>query len=66
MKTELHYLVYVTALTGLLWVPYILERIGSWGLAGAVGYPEHPPAQAPWAMTPSNTGRSASSVLKPR
>ena len=27
MKTELLYLVYVTALTGLLWIPYILDRI---------------------------------------
>jgi uncharacterized MAPEG superfamily protein len=49
MKTELLYLVYVSALTGLLWVPYILDRIGKWGLAGAVGYPENPPPQAPWA-----------------
>ncbi len=49
MKTELQYLVYVTALTGLLWVPYILDRIAKWGLAGAVGYPENPPPQSPWA-----------------
>ena len=32
MKTELLYLVYVTILTGLLWVPYILDRIATWGL----------------------------------
>ena len=49
MKTELQYLVYVTVLTGLLWVPYILDRIAKWGLAGAVGYPDSPPAQSPWA-----------------
>lgn len=49
MKTELLYLVYVTALTGLLWVPYILDRIARWGLTGAVGYPENPPPQSPWA-----------------
>jgi len=49
MKTELQYLVYVAALTGLLWVPYILDRIAKWGLAGAVGYPDNPPAQSPWA-----------------
>lgn len=49
MKTELLYLVYVTALTGLLWVPYILDRIGKWGLVAAVGYPDPPPAQSPWA-----------------
>ena len=49
MKTELLYLVYVTALTGLLWVPYILDRIAKWGLTGAVGYPDNPPLQSPWA-----------------
>src|SRR6187455_469323 len=50
MKTELLYLVYVTALTGLLWVPYILDRIAKWGLITAVGYPDNPPAQSPWAQ----------------
>src|SRR6185503_7386041 len=49
MKTELLYLVYVTVLTGLLWVPYILDRIAKWGLITAVGYPDNPPAQSPWA-----------------
>jgi len=50
MKTELLYLVYVTALTGLLWVPYILDRIATRGLLDAVGYPEHPKPQSPWAQ----------------
>lgn len=50
MKTELLYLVYVTILTGLLWVPYILDRIATWGLAAAVGYPDKPPMQSPWAQ----------------
>ena len=49
MKPELLYLVYVTALTGLFWVPYILDRIAKWGLMTAVGYPDNPPAQSPWA-----------------
>jgi uncharacterized MAPEG superfamily protein len=49
MKTELQYLVYVTVLTGLLWVPYILDRLAKWGLMGAVGYPDNPPPQSPWA-----------------
>lgn len=49
MKTELLYLVYVTALTGVLWVPYILDRIAVWGLNDAVGYPENPKPQSPWA-----------------
>ena len=50
MKTELLYLVYVTALTGLLWVPYILDRIAKWGLVTAVGYPTNPPPQSTWAQ----------------
>jgi uncharacterized MAPEG superfamily protein len=49
MKTELLYLTWVTVLTGLLWVPYILERAAAWGLRDAVGYPDNPKAQAPWA-----------------
>jgi uncharacterized MAPEG superfamily protein len=50
MKTELFYLALVTAFTGLLWVPYILDRVAVRGLASAVGYPENPPPQSPWAQ----------------
>ena len=50
MKTELLYLVYVTVFTGLLWVPYILDRIATRGLVDAVGYPENPKPQSPWAQ----------------
>ena len=50
MKTELLYLVYVTVFTGLLWVPYILDRIATRGLLDAVGYPENPKPQSPWAQ----------------
>lgn len=49
MKTELLYLTLTTVLTGLLWVPYILDRIGTWGLIEAVGYPADPKPQSPWA-----------------
>jgi hypothetical protein len=37
MKTELLYLTWVTVLTGILWIPYILDRIVVWGLSDAVG-----------------------------
>lgn len=50
MKTELLYLTYVTALTGLLWVPYILDRLAAWGLTDTVGYPDNPKPQSPWAQ----------------
>ena len=50
MKTELVYLAFVTAFTGLLWVPYILDRIAVRGLMEAVGYPEIPKPQSAWAL----------------
>jgi uncharacterized MAPEG superfamily protein len=49
MKTELLYLALVTVFTGLLWVPYILDRVAVRGLMDAVGYPENPKPQSPWA-----------------
>ena len=50
MKTELLYLTCVAALTGLLWVPYILDRLAVRGLGDAVGYPDNPKPQSPWAQ----------------
>jgi uncharacterized MAPEG superfamily protein len=49
MKPELTYLAWVTILTALLWIPYILDRIAVWGLTDTVGYPENPKPQSPWA-----------------
>ena len=49
MTLELHYLVLVTALTAVLWMPYILNRIAVRGLTEAVGYPENPKPAASWA-----------------
>ena len=50
MKTEVLYLVLVTTFTALIWVPYILDRIKTWGLADTVGYPANPKPQSPWAL----------------
>ena len=50
MTTELYYLVLVTALTALMWVPYILNMIAIRGLLDAVGYPENPEPMASWAV----------------
>ncbi len=50
MKPELFYLGLVTVLTGLLWVPYILDRIMVQGLVDAVSYPANPKPQSPWAQ----------------
>lgn len=49
MKPELLYLTLVAAFTGLLWLPYILDRIAVRGIMDAVGYPENPKPQSPWA-----------------
>jgi len=49
MTTELSYLVLVTTLTALMWIPYILNMIAVRGIADAVGYPENPRPLAPWA-----------------
>jgi len=50
MKTELFYLTLVTVLTGLLWIPYILDRIATSGLSEAVSYPANPKPQSGWAI----------------
>jgi uncharacterized MAPEG superfamily protein len=50
MKTELLYLILVTAFTGILWVPYILDRVLVRGLIDAVSYPENPKPQSKWAQ----------------
>ncbi|HEY7902720.1 MAG TPA: MAPEG family protein [Casimicrobiaceae bacterium] len=49
MKPELTYLTWVTLLTGLLWLPYILDRLMVRGIPDTVGYPPNPKPQSPWA-----------------
>lgn len=50
MTSELLSLVWVTALTAVLWVPYILNTIVARGLVDAVGYPADPKPLAGWAQ----------------
>lgn len=49
MTPELSYLTWITALTALMWIPYILNKIMVRGLIDTVGYPENPKPIAPWA-----------------
>jgi uncharacterized MAPEG superfamily protein len=49
MTTELLYLVLVTTLTAVMWIPYILNMILVRGIAEAVSYPDNPKPLAPWA-----------------
>ena len=50
MTTELTWLVYVSVLTTLMWIPYILNLIAVRGLLDAVGYPVDPKPLAAWAQ----------------
>ena len=50
MKPELFYLALTAAFTGLLWVPYVLDRFVVRGIPDTVGYPENPKPQSPWAQ----------------
>jgi hypothetical protein len=50
MNEALKYLALTSILTGLLWVPYILNTLLVRGLADAVGYPENPKPIAKWAQ----------------
>ena len=49
MSSELTFLTWVTALTAVLWVQYILNTLVVRGIIDAVGYPENPKSPAPWA-----------------
>jgi uncharacterized MAPEG superfamily protein len=51
MSREVFWLVCTVILTGLLWIPYILDRIKVRGLMGAMDNPKPNDApQSPWAM----------------
>lgn len=50
MSIELTYLTWVTALTAVMWIPYILNMIKVRGLMDAVGYPSDPAPLSPWAQ----------------
>ena len=51
MTRELFWLTAVVILTGLMWVPYIVDRILVRGVMGAMANPSRKDkAQSPWAM----------------
>ncbi len=49
MSSELISLTWVTTLTAVMWMPYILNMIVVRGLVDAVGYPHDPKPLSPWA-----------------
>jgi MAPEG family protein len=50
MKPEMSSLVLISTFTGLLWIPYVLNRIAVRGVVSTVGYPVDPPPLSPWAQ----------------
>lgn len=50
MTSELMSLIWVTALTAILWIPYTMNTIAVRGLMDAVGYPADPKPLAGWAQ----------------
>jgi len=49
MTSELMSFTWVTALTALIWMPYVVNIILVRGLVDAVGYPQDPEPMSPWA-----------------
>ena len=49
MSSELMSLTWVTALTAVIWMPYVINTIMVRGLVTAVGYPDEPKPLSPWA-----------------
>ncbi len=50
MTSELMMLIWVTLLSAVMWIPYILNTIMVRGIVDAVGYPENPAEPAQWAQ----------------
>ena len=50
MKPELMILTWATVFTGVLWMPYIIDRLLVRGIIDAVGYPTDPKPQSAWAQ----------------
>ena len=49
MTSELMSLTWITTLTAIMWMPYILNMIAVRGLVNAVGYSDDPKPLSPWA-----------------
>jgi uncharacterized MAPEG superfamily protein len=51
MSAELYWLALTVAMTGLMWVPYILDRFATRGLMGTFANPSPDlPSQSDWAI----------------
>lgn len=61
MTTDLTMLAWSAALCAVLWMPYILARIGAWGLMDAVGYPDAPATVPKWS---ARTGKAHANLVE--
>ena len=60
MPKELLWLTWTTILTGIMWIPYILDRIAARGLVGAMANPSpKDEPQSVWAQRLMNAHRNA-------
>lgn len=50
MNTELLYLTLNAILNGVMWIPYVIDRVMVSSLSESVGYPKDPKPQSPWAQ----------------
>ncbi|WP_077036924.1 MAPEG family protein [Pelomonas sp. KK5] len=50
MKPELSYLTWVTCLTGVMWMPYVVDRLKARGMLDAAGYPTDPKPPSAWSQ----------------
>jgi uncharacterized MAPEG superfamily protein len=51
MSRELFWLTLTIVVTGLLWVPYILDRFAKWGALATLDNPKrNNPSHSPWAI----------------
>ena len=50
MSTEIFWLILTIGMTGLFWIPYIIDRFATRGIMGTLGYPgPGKPPQSDWA-----------------
>lgn len=60
LSPELRYTALTAALTGLIWIPYIINRILEMGVLSATGNPDADPRpKAKWAIRCMNAHRNA-------
>ncbi|MDP6353408.1 MAG: MAPEG family protein [Alphaproteobacteria bacterium] len=50
MTYDLYMLALASGLAAVMWIPYIVSRVQTWGMVDALGYPEEQPDLPLWAQ----------------